>query len=74
MNQPDVSEINPVYVPKNSTRSYLVNIVFINGYGRYQETPGYWDAVEKLWRRASGVLLDKEVVKTKKLPETIRHY
>lgn len=71
---PDVSEINPVYVPQNATRSYTVEATFINGYGRYQQSPAYWDAVEKLWRYTNGEPIQHEVVKTDEIQETIKHF
>lgn len=73
--QPDVSKVRPVYVPANSTRSYTVQVTFINDRGKYQQTAGYWDDIEKCWRHESnGYQIQYEVVKSDPLPETEKHY
>lgn len=73
--QPDVSKVTPVYVPKCSTRSYTMDVTFINGYGEYQTRKGFWDDVDKLWRFASsGGRINYEVVKSEPIQETKQHY
>lgn len=73
--QPDVSKVRPVYVPKNGTRSYTLNVVFINGQGKYQTKRGYWDDLDKCWRYASSAdPIEYEVVKSEPIEETKQHY
>lgn len=75
MEQPDIKEVTPVYVPNNGTRSYVVDVVFINGYGRYQTMPGCWNDIDKRWEYASNnEEIEYEVVKTEARPETKTHY
>lgn len=72
-NQPDVSKVTPVYVPKNGTRSYKMDIVFIKN-GQYRTVCGYWDDIDKCWRYASsGEKISYEIVRTKPNPDTIRY-
>lgn len=73
--QPDVSKVTPVYVPKCGTRSYTLDVTFINGYGEYQTRKGFWDDVDKAWRFASsGDKIEYEVVKSEPIQETKQHY
>lgn len=72
---PDVSQVAPVYVPQNHCRSFVMDVVFINGYGRYQTVAGCWNNIQKCWEYASnGEKIEYEVVKTEARPETKIHY
>lgn len=62
--QPDVSQITPVFVPHNATRSGNYELVYINDYGRYQSTTAYWCDIEKVWcKTSSGEPINHEIVR-----------
>ena len=73
-NQPDVSEVTPVYVPNCGTRSYTMDIVFMKD-GSYSRTAGYFDDIDKCWRYASsGDRINYEIVRTEPNEDTIKHF
>lgn len=75
MNEPNVDEVTPVYVPSHGVRSYTMEVIFINGYGKYQSTVGYWHDIDKCWNHESnGMKIDYEIVRTEALKETIKHH
>lgn len=64
--QPDVSKVTPL--PVHGGRSADCSVVFINEQGRYQRTVGYWDDIEKAFRRSSdGDRINNEIVRTEEL-------
>ena len=64
--QPDVSKVTPL--PVDGGRSADYRVVFINEQGRYQRTVGYWDDIEKTFRKSSdGDRINNEIVRTEEL-------
>ena len=72
-NQPDVSDVTPVYVPKCGTRSYTMDIIFLKN-NRYMTTQGYWDDLDKCWRHCNGEQIEYEIVRTEPNEDTIKHF
>lgn len=72
-NQPDVSKVTPVYVPSNGTRSYTMDIVFMKD-GKYRRTQGYFDDIDKCWRKCNGNKIDYEIVRTEPNEDTVKHF
>lgn len=64
MELPDVSNITPLDLDISGGRSQDVIVVFINDYGRYQRTVGYWHDIDKTFKTHSGIPITNEIVRT----------
>ena len=64
MDLPDVSKVAPIPIEDNAIRTPMMEVTFINEYGRYEPCYAYWHDVMKCFYRPDGSVITNEIART----------